>query len=81
VEHSEIVREGMAQGEARGEARGRMRTLRSNLAHVLRKRYGEAAADLVTLVEAQTDPEHLNRWFDAAVDAASLEEVRAAFTA
>ena len=93
VEHSEFVREwmaigeargearGRAEGEARGEAKGRVRELRSKLVPLLRKRYGEAAADLVALVEAQADADVLSRWFDAAIDAASLDEIRAAITA
>jgi hypothetical protein len=77
VEHSEFVREWMAIGEARGEARG----LRTGLVLYLRKHYGEAAADVIALAEAQTDPGRLSRWSRAAMDAASLDEIRKAFAA
>jgi hypothetical protein len=76
VLQSQIMQEVRAKGRAEGEARAS----RSALVRYLRKRYPDVPADLIALVEAQTDPELLARWFDAALDAVSLDAVRAAFT-
>jgi hypothetical protein len=46
---------------------------------ILQRRFqAPAPADLVSAINAQTDPAELVRWVDAAVAAPSLEDFRAA---
>jgi hypothetical protein len=95
AEYCETVREWIAIGERRalrrrseafvkGMDNGWATALTKLLTLVLRKRYGEAAADLITRAEAQADPFVVERWldsvFDAVVSDAPLHDVRAAFT-
>ncbi len=66
--------------EARGEARGKLNTLRAKLLRALQLRFGaQLSAELVQAVEGQTDLNTLDRWFDLAVTAAHLEQVRSGF--
>jgi hypothetical protein len=70
---SQVIREWKDAGrqEARLEER------RSALVKVLQKRFPpEIPADLTQMIQQSTDPEQLSRWFDAALDAPSLDAVR-----
>jgi hypothetical protein len=69
VQQLDIVREW--KDEARVETR------RTDLLHVLRKRFPpEVPADLAEIIQQTQDLAILSRWFDAALDAPSLEAFR-----
>jgi hypothetical protein len=56
-----------------------LRTSRSALLRVLRARFqAEVPADLTQAIQQMTDSETLSRWFDASLDASSLDAFRAA---
>ncbi len=79
VERPDIVLEWEATGEARGEARGRLLTTRANLLRALKVRLNqEPPADVVQAVQSQEDLAKLDEWFDRALTANNLDEVRAA---
>jgi hypothetical protein len=76
VEISQVVEEWRAEGRAEGRAEA----LRANLLRVLEVRFAAGVpAELVTAVNAQKDPATLDSWFDRALTAGSLDEVRSAF--
>jgi hypothetical protein len=84
VEISQVVEqwraEGRAMGWAEGRAEGRAEAVRANLLRVLEVRFPSGVpADLVAAVNAQKDPATLDRWFDRALTANNLDEVRTAF--
>jgi hypothetical protein len=69
--------EGEARGEAKGEAKGEVKASRAKLVRVLQHRFpSNLPADLTATIAAQTDPRILDRWFEAALDAATLEDFR-----
>lgn len=75
--------QGIAEGMVKGLAKGRaemLHLLRERVLRLLRKKYQtEPTADLVAVVQGQTDPNLLGQWLDLAFDASSLEEVRTGF--
>ena len=76
---SQQVLEWMAEGEAKGRIQGELEAKRQTLLRLLAKRFSPGApADLMAVVQASKDSEQLSRWFDAAVDAATLAEFRKA---
>ncbi|MHB1422680.1 MAG: hypothetical protein ACYC3I_05685 [Gemmataceae bacterium] len=87
VEVSQVVLEWQAQALARGLARGReegraemLERLRENLLGLLRfKAQMELPADLVAVVQGQTDPTMLQQWFNRALVASCVEELRSVF--
>jgi len=55
----------------------RLEVKRSDLLRVLRKRFPpEIPADLTQTIDQMTDLQELSGWFDAALDAPSLEDFR-----
>ena len=75
MRESQVVSKWRAEGQAEGESKA----MRSALLRLLRVRFPvELPGDLVAKVEAMTDLDELNRWFDAALTATTLEEFRAA---
>jgi predicted transposase YdaD len=67
---AEGIAEGLAQGEAKGLVRGKAESLLRLLAH----RFGPVSETLRRQVST-ADPEVLDRWFDRAIDAPSLDAV------
>ena len=84
---AQALARGLAQGRDQGLAEGRdevraemLELLRENVLGLLRtKSQTELPRDLVAAVQGQTDPAMLRQWFDRALKADSLEEVRSAF--
>lgn len=71
MEESEFLRE--------WQDKARIVTLRENLMRVLAKKFaGPLPVQILSAVQSQTDLAELSRWFDAALDAASLGEFQAA---
>lgn len=58
------------------ETRGQVKALRADMLRVLRFRFGEPPTDVVATLEAQEDPVKLDAWFDGALAAGTLDEVR-----
>jgi len=87
VEVSQVVLEWQAQARAEGREEGRaeeraetLKLLRERLLRLLRKKaQAELPADLVAVVQGQTDPTLLGNWLDCTIDASSVEELRSAF--
>jgi hypothetical protein len=91
MEVSKVITEWQQQALARGRAEGRVEGLaegRAEVLPVLRAKLLRAIQvrlnvppppDLIAAVEAQSDPATLDRWFDAALSANTLAEVRSAF--
>lgn len=87
MEVSQVVLEWQAQALARGREEGRaeeraetLKLLRESLVRLLQKKaQAELPADLVAVVQGQTDPATLGQWLDRAIDASSIDEVRIAF--
>lgn len=79
VEVSQVVLEWQAQ--ARAEARAEMLELlrRKLLALMRTKSQTELPAELIAVVQRQTDPAVIDRWFDNALVATSMEELRSDF--
>jgi hypothetical protein len=70
---SQQVLEWMAEGEAKGERQGKVDTLLRQL----RKKFPPGApAELGATVRACQDAEQLDRWLDAIVVAATLDDFR-----
>lgn len=70
--------EGRAEGRAEGEVEGTLRTLRSDVLKALRVRFHvEVPPDLALAIERTADVEVLDRWFETALNATSLEAFRA----
>ncbi|MBI5543160.1 MAG: hypothetical protein HY901_04685 [Deltaproteobacteria bacterium] len=64
------AKEWLAQGEAKGKAEGKA----EDLLHLLERRFGQEAAEYRQAI-AEADTEKLERWFDRAIDALSIEVV------
>lgn len=64
--------------EAVGEARGRLLTLRAQLLRILKVRFHQEPPDVVQVVRTEEDLTRLDEWFDRALTANNLDEVRAA---
>jgi hypothetical protein len=83
MEVSQVVLEWQAQALARGLAQGRAEMLglvREQLLGLLRtKSQAELPADLIAVVQGQTDPAVLRQWFHRALSVSSLEEIRSVF--
>ncbi len=78
VKTSQIVEEWKEEGRAEGDRR----TSRAKLLRLLQLRFGpDLPADLQQAVEGQSDPAALDRWFDLAGTATSLDHFRTAFNA
>jgi hypothetical protein len=75
METSDVVMEWQAEARAEGD----LRTRRADLLRILERRYKTPApADILQAVQATTDLDVLARWLDAALDAGSYDEFRAA---
>ncbi|HTU18543.1 MAG TPA: hypothetical protein VMG10_10825 [Gemmataceae bacterium] len=78
VKPSPIVEAWRQEGRQEGRAEG-LAVLRAKLLHCLRRQLGsDLPAELRAQIENQTDLAVLDRWFDLALEAASLEQFRAA---
>ena len=78
---SQVIKEwkdaGRAEGHAEGGAEGTLRTLRRDVLKALRVRLQiEVPPDLAQAIERIADVEVLNRWFEAALNASTLEGFR-----
>jgi hypothetical protein len=74
VKTSQIVEEWKAEGQ--------LQASRAKLLRVLQFRFGtDLPVDLQQAVEGQSDPTTLDRWFDLALAATSLDHFRTAFSA
>jgi predicted transposase YdaD len=70
--------EWLKEGKQMGKQEGRAEGAALMLLHYLGRRFGgDVPADLRTQIEGQTDLELLDRWFDQALGAASLDQFRA----
>lgn len=67
--------EALEAAEKYGEALGRLKVERQTLRRLLRHRFGAEADQLEDRLEAIDDPEQLQKLFDQAIEASSLEEV------
>jgi hypothetical protein len=76
VEKSLQVLEWQAEAEKRGLARGQSQAKVAALLHVLTKRFRAVPADVERSIRETSDLEQLNRWLDAALDAATLSAFR-----
>jgi Domain of unknown function (DUF4351) len=65
---------GQIQGEARGEARGKAEGKAESLKRLLTRRFGPLSAQTNAKIMA-ADLLQLDLWFDAAIDANSLDDV------
>ena len=74
VGRAEGKAEGEAEGEARGEARGEAKGLARSLVRLLERRFGPLSQDITARI-AGAELETIERWFDAAIDAAALADV------
>jgi hypothetical protein len=71
---SQVVLEWINQGKASSRV--------EDLLRLLQKRFPPGApADVTAAIKASKDPEQLSRWFDAALDAATLDDFRKAMNA
>ena len=70
----EGLKQGLAQGEARGEARGEAIGKTEALLRLLTRRFGPVP-DAIRQRIAQADTAALDDWFDAAIDARSLDAI------
>jgi hypothetical protein len=78
MQQSSVIQEWIQQGKQEGRQEGLARGAGLILLHYLRRHFGdEVPADLRTQIEAQTDVDLLDCWFDHALGAASLEQFRA----
>jgi hypothetical protein len=75
VQESPIVNEWIAQGRSQGVvAAGRDRLLR-----LVRAKFpGQVFPEVSSAIEAQADADELSRWYDLALAASSLEQLRSA---
>lgn len=74
---SQQVLEWIAEGEAKGEVKGRAEAQAELLLRLLAVRLGpEVPPDLTEQIRGTTDAEQLQRWFDVAATAPSLEAFR-----
>ncbi len=73
VEESQVVNEWIAQGRSQGLAAAR----RDMLLRLVRAKFpGQVPAEVSGAIEAQADADVLSRWYDLALAAASLEQLR-----
>jgi hypothetical protein len=81
VRESQQVLEWQAEARKEGLVEGKVEEARAKILRVLQVRFGaDVPADLSALVEAQANLDVLNRWFDQALTAATLDDFRAAVT-
>lgn len=78
VEQSQQVLEWQAEAEKRGAAKGKAEGKAESLLRLLTRKFSSEAipAELETAIWTTTDLTKLDRWFDAAYNAASLDEFR-----
>lgn len=68
---------GEAKGKAEGKAEGKVEGEAKALLRLLERRFSMLVpADLATTIQATRDIAQLDRWFDAAIDVATLDEFR-----
>ena len=65
---------GRAEGKAEGEAEGEAKGLARSLVRLLERRFGLLSQDITARI-AGAELETIERWFDAAIDAAALADV------
>ena len=70
----EARQEGLQVGRAEGKAEGEARGLARSLVRLLERRFGPLPQDLTARI-AVAELETIERWFDAAIDAAALADV------
>ena len=74
---SQVIKEWKDAGRQEGRQEGRQQEKRNDLLKVLRSRFkGEVPADLTQTIQQTDDLGILSRWFDDALEVASLEEFR-----
>ena len=75
METSNVVLEWQAEAKAKAE----LETKRADLLRALERRCkAPVPADVAQAVQATTDLNTLSRWFDAAIDASTYDDFRAA---
>ena len=70
----EARQEGLQVGRAEGKAEGKAEGLARSLVRLLEHRFGPLPQDLTAQI-TRAELETLERWFDAAIDAAALADV------
>jgi hypothetical protein len=79
VWESQVIKEWKNAGRTEGLREGQLEMRRTDLLRVMRIRYKtEIPADLAQTIQQTTDLDLLSRWFDAALEAPSLEAFRSA---
>jgi hypothetical protein len=79
VRESQQVLEWQAEARKEGLVEGKVQDAREKLLQVLQVRFGmDVPADFSAQVQAQDDLNVLNRWFQQALTAATLDDFRAA---
>jgi hypothetical protein len=68
-------RKGRNEGRNEGRSEAAIETRQQTLVRLLRRRFGDVPADLVSAVEATTDVEQLDTWLDRLVTAGTLDEL------
>jgi hypothetical protein len=77
VKTSEVVEEWKAEGRAEGQ----LQATRGKLLRALQVRFGpDLPGELVKAIEEESNASALDRWFDLALTAPSLDRFRAAFS-
>jgi predicted transposase YdaD len=84
MQQSTVIREWIEQGIREGRQEGRQEGLdhgaaivRSKLLHYLQRQFGDVPNTLRLRIESQRDLDVLDRWFDQALNAASLDQFQA----
>ena len=70
----EARQEGLQVGRAEGKAEGEAKGLARSLVRLLERRFGPLSPDIAARI-AGAELETIERWFDAAIDAAALADV------
>ena len=65
----------MERGRLEGKRKAGVQTRQQTLVRLLRRRFGEVPAGVVSAVEATTDVDQLDTWLDRLVTASTLDEL------
>jgi hypothetical protein len=77
IAESPTVKEWIAQGEGRGRADGLVAGRRDLLLRLVRAKFpGQVPPEVTGAIESQADADELSRWYDLALAASSLEQLR-----